>query len=65
MAGLVRDNGRYSLGTGSYQQTWSMGSNSGTTTANFGNTNYSGTTSRNGNYGFNSSLSSQPTRAAT
>ncbi|WP_425064520.1 FecR family protein [Reyranella sp.] len=58
MAGLVRDNGRVSFGTGSYNQAWSFGSNTGTTTANFNNSNYSGTTSRTGNYGFNSSLSS-------
>jgi len=56
MAGLVRDNGRYSLGTGSYQQVWSMGSNSGTTTANFNNSSYSGTTTRNGNYGFQATM---------
>lgn len=58
MAGLVRDNGRVSFGTGSYQQAWSFGSNTGTTSANFNNSSYSGTTNRNGNYGFNSSLSS-------
>ncbi|MDB5488613.1 MAG: hypothetical protein JWQ58_2328, partial [Reyranella sp.] len=58
MAGLVRNNGRLSFGTGSYNQAWSFGSNSGTTTANFNNSNYSGTTNRNGAYGFNSSLSS-------
>lgn len=58
MAGLVRNNGRISVGTGTYSQAWSFGSNTGTTTANFNNSNYSGTTNRNGNYGFNSSLSS-------
>ncbi|TBR30847.1 MAG: hypothetical protein EPO10_00745, partial [Reyranella sp.] len=56
MGGLVRDNGRYSFGTGSYQQVWSMGSNSGTTTANFNNSSYSGTTTRTGNYGFQATM---------
>jgi len=58
MAGLVRDNGRYSLGTGSYRQSWSFGSNTGTTTANFNNNNYNGTTTRNGNHGFNATMPS-------
>jgi len=35
MGGLVRNNGNNSYGTGTYQQVWSMGSNSGTTTAKF------------------------------
>lgn len=56
MAGLVRNNGHYSFGTGTYQQVWSMGSNSGTTTANFNNSSYSGTTTRTGNYGFQATM---------
>ncbi len=56
MGGLVRDHGRYSFGTGTYQQVWSMGSNSGTTTANFNNSTYSGTTTRTGNYGFQANM---------
>jgi hypothetical protein len=56
MGGLVRDNGRYSFGTGTYQQVWSMGSNSGNTTANFNNSSYSGTTTRTGNYGFQATM---------
>ena len=56
MGGLVRNNGNYSFGTGTYQQVWSMGSNSGTTTANFNNSSYSGTTTRTGNYGFQATM---------
>lgn len=56
MGGLVKNNGNYSFGTGTYQQVWSMGSNSGTTTANFNNSSYSGTTTRNGNYGFQATM---------
>ena len=56
MGGLVRNNGHYSFGTGTYQQVWSMGSNSGTTTANFNNSSYSGTTTRTGNYGFQATM---------
>lgn len=56
MGGLVRNNGSYSFGTGTYQQVWSMGSNSGTTTANFNNSSYSGTTTRTGNYGFQATM---------
>jgi len=56
MGGLVRNNGSNSYGTGSYQQVWSMGSNSGTTTANFNNSSYSGTTTRTGNYGFQANM---------
>lgn len=56
MGGLVRNNGNYSYGTGTYQQVWSMGSNSGSTTANFNNSSYSGTTTRNGNYGFQATM---------
>lgn len=56
MGGLVKNNGNYSFGTGTYQQVWSMGSNSGTTTANFNNSSYSGTTTRTGNYGFQATM---------
>lgn len=59
MGGLVRDNGRYSFGTGTYQQVWSMNTGTGNTTANFNNSNYSGgTTARNGNNGFNATMPS-------
>ena len=59
MGGLVRDNGRYSFGTGTYQQVWSMNTGTGNTTANFNNSNYSGgTTTRNGNNGFNATMPS-------
>ena len=61
MGGLVRNNGSYSYGTGTYQQVWSMGSNSGTTTANFNNSSYRGTTTRTGNYGFQANM---PTTSA-
>ena len=56
MGGLVRNNGSFSYGTGSYTQVWSMGTNSGTTTANFNNSSYSGTTTRSGNYGFQANM---------
>lgn len=56
MGGLVQNNGSNSFGTGTYQQVWSMGSNSGTTTANFNNSSYSGTTTRTGNYGFQATM---------
>jgi len=56
MGGLVRNNGNTSFGTGTYQQVWSMGSNSGTTTANFNNSTYSGTTNRVGNSGFQATM---------
>ena len=65
MAGLVKNNGNYSYGTGTYQQVWSMGSNSGNTTANFNNSNYSGTTTRNGNYGFSAHMPSTSTPGRT
>ncbi|NQW50051.1 MAG: FecR domain-containing protein [Rhodospirillales bacterium] len=58
MGGLVRDNGRYSFGTGTYQQVWSMNTGAGNTTANFNNSNYTGTTTRNGNNGFNATMPS-------
>ena len=56
MGGLVQNNGNYSYGTGTYTQVWSMGSNSGSTAANFNNSGYSGTTTRNGNYGFQATM---------
>ena len=62
MGGLVINNGNTSFGTGTYQQVWSMGSNSGTTTANFNNSTYSGTTSRVGNSGFQATM---PTTSAS
>ena len=56
MGGLVQNNGNSSFGTGTYTQVWSMGSNSGSTTANFNNSGYSGTTTRNGNFGFQATM---------
>ena len=56
MGGLVRNNGNNSYGTGTYQQVWSMGSNSGTTTANFNNSSYGGSTTRNGTQGFQATM---------
>lgn len=56
MGGLVRNNGSYSYGTGTYQQVWSMNTGTGNTTANFNNSNYSGTTTRTGNYGFQATM---------
>ena len=52
MGGLVRNNGSYSYGTGTYQQVWSMNTGTGNTTANFNNSSYSGTTTRTGSQGF-------------
>ncbi len=62
MGGLVINNGNTSFGTGAYQQVWSMGSNSGSTTANFNNSTYSGTTNRVGNSGFQATM---PTTSAS
>ncbi len=56
MGGLVRNNGSYSYGTGTYQQVWSMNTGTGNTTANFNNSSYSGTTTRTGNYGFQANM---------
>jgi hypothetical protein len=56
MGGLVRNNGQYSFGTGSYSQVWSMNTGTGNTTANFNNSSYSGTTTRTGNYGFQANM---------
>lgn len=56
MGGLVRNNGSYSYGTGTYTQVWSMNTGSGNTTANFNNSSYSGTTTRTGNYGFQANM---------
>ncbi len=56
MRGLVRNNGSYSYGTGTYQQVWSMNTGTGNTTANFNNSSYSGTTTRTGNYGFQATM---------
>jgi hypothetical protein len=56
MGGLVRNNGSYSYGTGTYTQVWSMNTGTGNTTANFNNSSYSGTTTRTGNYGFQATM---------
>jgi hypothetical protein len=56
MRGLVRNNGSYSYGTGTYQQVWSMNTGTGNTTANFNNSNYSGTTTRTGAYNFQATM---------
>jgi len=56
MGGLVKNNGSYSYGTGTYQQVWSMNTGTGNTTANFNNSSYSGTTTRTGNYGFQATM---------
>lgn len=61
MGGLVKNNGSYSYGTGTYQQVWSMNTGTGNTTANFNNSSYSGTTTRTGNYGFQATM---PTTSA-
>jgi hypothetical protein len=56
MGGLVRNNGSYSYGTGTYQQVWSMNTGTGNTTANFNNSSYSGTTTRTGSQGFQATM---------
>jgi hypothetical protein len=56
MGGLVRNNGSYSYGTGTYQQVWSMNTGTGNTTANFNNSSYNGTTTRIGNHGFQANM---------
>jgi len=56
MGGLVRNNGSYSYGTGTYQQVWSMNTGTGNTTANFNNSSYNGTTTRIGNHGFQATM---------
>lgn len=56
MGGLVRNNGSYSFGTGTYQQVWSMNTGTGNTTANFNNSSYSGTTTRTGTYNFQATM---------
>ena len=56
MGGLVKNNGSYSYGTGTYQQVWSMNTGTGNTTANFNNSSYSGTTTRTGNHGFQANM---------
>jgi hypothetical protein len=56
MGGLVKNNGSYSYGTGTYTQVWSMNTGTGNTTANFNNSSYSGTTTRTGNYGFQATM---------
>ena len=56
MSGLVRNNGSYSYGTGTYQQVWSMNTGTGNTTANFNNSSYSGTTTRTGGSGFQATM---------
>ncbi len=56
MGGLVRNNGSYSFGTGTYQQVWSMNTGTGNTTANFNNSSYSGTTTRTGSQGFQATM---------
>jgi hypothetical protein len=56
MRGLVRNNGSYSYGTGTYQQVWSMNTGTGNTTANFNNSSYNGTTTRIGTHGFQANM---------
>jgi hypothetical protein len=56
MGGLVKNHGTNSYGTGTYQQVWSMNTGTGNTTANFNNSNYSGTTTRTGSYGFQATM---------